>query len=148
MNKQIKLTDIFSNANKIMEIYYRMLQPLSKETALPVLALDVLLFIANNQEVATAKDICRYRGLKSGIVSVHIERLVHLELLERKNDIRDRRQTLLSYTNIACPIIDRGREIQKALVMNLFKGISEEERIALFNTLNKLNRNITEATEE
>lgn len=144
MDKQIKLTDIFSNANKIMEIYYAMLQPLSKDTDLPVLALDILLFIANNQEVATAKDICRYRGLKSGIVSVHIDRLVSVELLERTNNINDRRQTLLSYTNKACPIIDKGREIQKELVSNLFKGITEEERISLFNILNKLNKNITE----
>lgn len=144
MDRQIKLTDIFSNANKIMETYYAMLQPLSKDTDLPVLALDILLFIANNQEVATAKDICRYRGLKSGIVSVHIDRLVSVELLKRTNNINDRRQTLLSYTNKACPIIDKGREIQKELVANLFKGITDEERISLFNILNKLNKNITE----
>ena len=48
-----------------------MLTPLCKEAGLPPLAMDILLFLANNPEHNTAKDICRMRGHKSGIVSVH-----------------------------------------------------------------------------
>lgn len=61
---------IFSHANKMTQAYHIMLTPLCKETGLPPLALDILLFLANNPEHNTAKDICRMRGHKSGIVSV------------------------------------------------------------------------------
>ena len=36
------------NANKFAEAYYRALQPLCLETGLPPLAVDILLFLANN----------------------------------------------------------------------------------------------------
>ena len=36
------------NANKFAEAYYRALQPLCLETDLPPLAVDILLFLANN----------------------------------------------------------------------------------------------------
>ena len=64
---------IFSHANKMTQAYHIMLTPLCKETGLPPLAMDILLFLANNPEHNTAKDICRMRGHKSGIVSVHVE---------------------------------------------------------------------------
>ena len=61
---------LFSHANKMTQAYHIMLTPLCKEAGLPPLALDILLFLANNPEHNTAKDICRMRGHKSGIVSV------------------------------------------------------------------------------
>ena len=73
---------LFSHANKMTQAYHVMLTPLCKETGLPPLALDILLFLANNPEHNTAKDICRVRGHKPGIVSVHVERLVNDGLLE------------------------------------------------------------------
>ena len=94
---------IFSHANKMTQAYHIMLTPLCKETGLPPLALDILLFLANNPEHNTAKDICRMRGHKSGIVSVHVERLVNDGLLERRAtggrqglSVRNRRKRSLS----------------------------------------------------
>ena len=63
---------LFSHANKMTKAYHVMLTPLCKEAGLPPLALDILLFLANNPEHNTAKDICRLRGHKPGIVSVHV----------------------------------------------------------------------------
>jgi len=84
---------LFSHANKMTQAYHIMLTPLCKEAGLPPLALDILLFLANNPEHNTAKDICRMRGHKSGIVSVHVERLVNDGLLERREMPGDRRPT-------------------------------------------------------
>ena len=92
---------IFSHANKMTQAYHIMLTPLCKETGLPPLAMDILLFLANNPEHNTAKDICRMRGHKSGIVSVHVERLVNDGLLERQEMPGDRRQTRLVCTEQA-----------------------------------------------
>ena len=46
---------LFSHANKMTQAYHIMLTPLCKETGLPPLALDILLFLANNPEHNTAK---------------------------------------------------------------------------------------------
>ena len=67
---------IFNHAQKFLEAYHAVLQPLCREAGLPPMALDILLFIANNPEQATASGICQLRGLKPGIVSVHVDRLV------------------------------------------------------------------------
>ena len=86
---------MFGNANRFIEAYHRTLHPLCLETGIPPMALDILLFVANNPENATANDICRCRGLKPGIVSVHVDRLVNCGLLTREEVPGDRRKTLL-----------------------------------------------------
>ena len=118
---------LFSHANKMTKAYHVMLTPLCKETGLPPLALDILLFLANNPEHNTAKDICRVRGHKPGIVSVHVERLVNDGLLERREMPGDRRQTRLICTERAQDIITRGREIQWKFGLRLMEGISKED---------------------
>ena len=79
---------IFHNANRFIEAYYTVLQPICRETGLPPMAVDILMFLANNPDLPTAGDICRCRGLKSGIVSVHVDRLVNEGLLRRLKVLR------------------------------------------------------------
>ena len=52
---------MFNNANKFIEAYHTVLQPLCRETGLPPMAVDILMFLANNPENDTAMDICRCR---------------------------------------------------------------------------------------
>ena len=76
MNKwNFTASRIFNAANRFIEAYHAVLQPICKDTGLPPMAVDILMFIANNPDSNTAGDICRCRGLKTGIVSVHIDRL-------------------------------------------------------------------------
>lgn len=73
---------LFRGANRFLEAYHAALQPVCQATGLPPMAVDILMFFANNPESSTAGDLCRCRGLKSGIVSVHIDRLVNAGLLK------------------------------------------------------------------
>ena len=135
---------LFSHANKMTKAYHVMLAPLCKETDLPPLALDILLFLANNPEHNTAKDICRMRGHKSGIVSVHVERLVHDGLLERREMPGDRRQTKLVCTEKAQDLIGRGREIQWQFGRRLLAGISEEDQAVMRRCFDMIDANLDE----
>ena len=135
---------IFSHANKMTQAYHVMLAPLCKETDLPPLALDILLFLANNPEYSTAKDICRMRGHKPGIVSVHVERLVHDGLLERREMPGDRRQTKLVCTEKAQDLIGRGREIQWQFGRCLLAGISEEDQAVMRRCFDMIDANLDE----
>ena len=135
---------IFSHANKMTQAYHVMLTPLCKEAGLPPLAMDILLFLANNPEHNTAKDICRMRGHKSGIVSVHVERLVNDGLLERREMPGDRRQTRLVCTEKAQDIITRGRDIQWQFGLRLMEGISTEDHETMHRCFERIDVNLDE----
>ena len=62
-------------AKRFMDAYSAAMQPLSREFTLPPMAAEILLFLANNPENSTAKDICAMRHLKPGIVSLHVDTL-------------------------------------------------------------------------
>lgn len=144
MEENFKPGKIFDNANKIIEAYHLALQPLCKDTGFPPVALDILLFIANNPEKATAKEMCKIRGFKSGIVSVHIDRLVVSGFLERSTVPSDRRKTFLKCTDKAKPIVLEGQNIQKQFGSKLLKGISKEEILTMKEVLRKMENNISD----
>ena len=132
------------NANKFAEAYYRALQPLCLETGLPPLAVDILLFLANNPAYNTAKDICQCRGVKPGIVSVHVDRLVNLGLLARQDVPGDRRKTRLVCTEAAAELIEQGRARQRGFAQRLMAGLSDAELTALRHCMDVIDKNIAE----
>lgn len=135
---------LFSNASRFIEAYHMVLQPLCRESGLPPLAVDILMFTANNPEYATARNICRYRGMKPGIVSVYVERLVGEGLLERRQVPGDRRQTLLACTEKAAPLIEAGRALQRRFSERLTAGLSAADKEALHKAMTRLDENIDE----
>ena len=122
-------------ARAFEEAYTVVLRPLCAELSLPQNALDILLFLANNPGYDTARDICLYRHLKPGIVSFHIDRLVHAGYLTRRSDEKDRRVTHLVPTDAAAPVVARGRELQAAFGAQLTEGLGAEDRVLFFRCL-------------
>ncbi len=143
-DKGITPVHIFGTSNRFIEAYHIVLQPMCKATGLPPMAVDILMFAANNPEHATARNVCKYRGLKPGIVSVHVERLVSEGLLERREVPGDRRQTLLVCTAKAAPIVDEGHRLQKIFAEKLVAGLSEADKEAFKKTMALLSHNLDE----
>lgn len=133
---------MFNNANKLIEAYQTVLQPLCRETGMPPMALDILMFFANNPEYGTARDLCQCRGLKPGIVSVHIDRLVKEGLLQRQAVPGDRRKQQLVCTETAQPVIEKGRALQREFAAQILSGLSEDDIEAFRRTLGLLDGNI------
>lgn len=142
MNEKIKPAKFFNNANKTIEAYHRVLQPLCKESNIPPLALDILLYVANNPENATAKEICKFRGFKPGIVSVYVEKMAGEGLLERKSDSADRRKSVLSVTEKALPIVARGQEMQKKFGERLLRGLTDGDIAAMRKAFSVIECNV------
>ena len=67
---------VYTGARQLLEGYAAAMQPLCRREGLAPNGVDILLFLANNPGLDTARDICTYRGLKPGIVSFHVEKLV------------------------------------------------------------------------
>ena len=59
---------------------------------------DILLFLNNNPELNTARDVARHRGFSKAYVSKAIEPLTQRGLLSICTDPRDRRRQLLTIT--------------------------------------------------
>ena len=81
---------MFANAARFTDAYHAVIAPLCEKTQLPPAAVDILLFLANNPGHDTAAAVCRMRGLKPGIVSFHVDRLVTEGYLLRQSVPGDR----------------------------------------------------------
>ena len=138
----ITIQEMNGHAKKVGLVYEMMLTPLSKKVGIPQTALSILLFLANNPDYATARDVCEMRGLKRAIVSTHVERMVSEGLLERKAYPGDRRKELLVPTEKALPIVETGREAQKKFAGAMLEGLPEEELAVMEHCFQVMNGNI------
>ena len=91
----------YAYTKRFEEAYTAAMRPLCDELGAAQSAVDVLMFLANNPELNTAGDICKYRRLKPGIVSCRVDELVNDGYLERSAVPGDRRKCRLSCTEKA-----------------------------------------------
>lgn len=104
---------VYTAARQLLEGYAAAMQPLCRREGLAPNGVDILLFLANNPGLDTARDVCTYRGLKPGIVSFHVEKLVQEGYLLRQPAPGDRRKCRLVCTEKAGPVVQQGRELQE-----------------------------------
>lgn len=88
---------------------------------------DILMFLANNPSYTTAQEISDYRFIKKNLVSHHVQKLVELGLIERREVDGDRRKLSLICTTLSEPIISAGKKMQKSFTKKLTDGISERD---------------------
>ncbi|MGO4947012.1 MarR family winged helix-turn-helix transcriptional regulator [Blautia sp. Sow4_E7] len=134
--------DFISISTKAMKAYETFCQPVCKKYQLSQTSFDVLMFLANNPEYNTARDICEIRGIRTGIASVAVDLLVKNGYIHRQPDASDRRLTRLILTEKSEEIIQSGRLIQREFGAQLITGISDEEMTAYMKTAQKFRENI------
>ena len=135
-------SEMFVNTARFLDAYHAVMQPLCTEAKLPPVALDIILYLANNPSYNTAKDICCHKGLKPSIVSFHVDRLVTDGYLERQPVPGDRRKTGLCCTEKATPLIAEGRRLQHAFALELARGLSDEDLAHFRRCVAVFDRNI------
>ncbi len=72
----ISPSEFLTISKKFLHIYESYCAPICEKYQLKQNELDILLFIGNNPEFNTARDVCEIRKIKKGIASVMIENLV------------------------------------------------------------------------
>ena len=137
---------MFANAARFADAYHTAIAPLCASTGLPPAAADILLFLANNPGMDTARDICTYRHLKPAIVSFHVDNLVREGYLERREVPGDRRKCRLVCTEKASDVIARGREAQEAFSQQLTEGLTAEELEICFRCFAVFGENMARLT--
>ena len=120
-------SQVYTYTRRILDAYAAVMQPLSAELDMAQNAVDILLFLANNPGLDTARDICLYRRLKPGIVSLHVESLAREGYLERRPVPGDRRKCGLRCTELAQPIIREGQALQQSFMQQIAAGMTEAD---------------------
>ena len=133
-------------AHDLIEAYNAWCKPLCKEIQMPQTAFDILMFLANNPDYNTARDIVEIRGLKANLVSINVDKLVSEGFLERIPDTKDRRKNVLKCTENAKTVIEKGRQIQRYFFGSLFSGIDEESLRQFHGVLEQLRMNLDNIT--
>lgn len=135
-------------AEKFSKAYSKTCKPLCNELNIPQTAFDILLFLANNPEYKTARDIVEIRKIKANLVSVNVDKLVNEGYLERKSVEGDRRKVHLICTERSKEIIQKGQKLQQSFIEKLFEGMDENTRKALQKGMEYMEANIDKMLEE
>ncbi len=134
-------------AQKINLAYNSVCKPLLHKLNLPQTAFDILMFLANNPEYTTARDIVEVRKIKANLVSVNVDRLVNDGYLIRKQTDGDRRKTQLICTPASEKIIKEGQTLQKGFLEHLFDDMDNNTKEVFINGMKQIEYNLDKILE-
>ena len=134
--------------NKMAHAYSVMCKPLCQEMKLPQTAFDILMFLSNNPQYKTARDIVEVRKIKANLVSINVDKLVKEGYLERREVAGDRRKTELVCTSQADSIIEKGRLVQKDFKDTLFNSMDDSMKEILFKGMEIMEDNLDRILED
>ena len=138
----------YTYSKRFEEAYTAAMRPLTEELDMAQPAVDILLFLANNPGMDTARDICTYRHLKPAIVSFHVEKLAGEGYLERQPVPGDRRKCRLVPTEKAALVIAQGRALQERFSRQLVRGLTAEDAAHFERCLTIIGDNMTAIAED
>lgn len=144
----MEIQQYLSFVKKSEAVYQKFCQGVIRDWDLNPTAFQVVMFVANNPQFNTARDLCRIRGIKTGIASVAIEQLIQTGLLERRTDLSDRRIQRLYVTPAAEKLVEQGRAVQKEFMDSVSSALSREEKEFYFRLNEKVMRRIEELERE
>lgn len=133
---------------KMLQAYDNQCRPLCHKLNIPQTALDILLFLSNNPEYTTARDIVEIRKIKANLVSINVDKLVREGYLERRNMSTDRRKVQLVVTKKAEEIVREGRRVQREFKKNIFAHIDEESLNTLSVIMEQMERNMEQMVQK
>lgn len=134
--------------NKMAHAYSVMCKPLCQKIKLPQTAFDILMFLSNNPQYKTARDIVEVRKIKANLVSINVDKLVKEGYLERREVAGDRRKTELVCTSQADSIIEKGRLVQKDFKDTLFNNMDDSMKKILFKGMEIMEDNLDRILED
>ncbi|WP_028043237.1 MarR family transcriptional regulator [Candidatus Stoquefichus massiliensis] len=141
------MTELLNMIQSMKKLYDHLCLGVTKKYQISRNELDILLFLHNNPQFDSAKDIVEKRGLVKSHASMGIEKLVKSHYLETIQDNKDRRKYHLYLLPPSKDIVEDGLQVQKQFYDILFKGFTVEEKKMYHNMLHLMYKNIKEEEE-
>lgn len=129
----------------LKKLYHNLLEEVEDRYQMRGMEIDVLLFLANNPDYDTAKDIVELRSLTKSHVSQAVDALMHKGYLTGVRDEKDRRCIHLVLEESAKPAVEEARRKQRECIQILLQGIPEEEKLVFQRVNQKIYENAKEA---
>lgn len=129
-------------------VYQRFCQNVIRDWELNATSFQVVMFLANNPDYNTARDVSRMRGIKTGITSIAVEQLIQMGFLERRTDPNDRRIQRLFVTEQARDLVEQGRQAQREFAESIAEALTPQEREEYFRLTDKLMNRIDQMEQE
>ncbi|WP_238948758.1 MarR family transcriptional regulator [Clostridium sp. YIM B02569] len=106
---------------------------------------QVILYLKNNQP-SSLVDIANYYNIEKPSITRRVQRLEE-RIIVKTISGKDRREKIIELTEIGEKLYDVCRERITQLENDVVKGISEDDQIITFETLPKIQKNITNEKE-
>ena len=110
--------------------------------------IEIIMFLFNNPDYDTAKDISELRKFPKSCVSKAVDDLIKKDYLERFIDISDRRILHLKLKEPSKPVIKLSQKIRTHFLEIICQGIDDREKEELLKILNTISINVKEALKE
>lgn len=124
----MNISILLSFTNKIEGAYKTVCRSVLSEFEISKTSFDILMFLSNNPDFCTAKEISDKRNIKASVVSLHVDKMVREGYLVRQSVEEDRRKIRLVCTDKAQPIIEKGHAVQREFFFSLMDGLTEQDR--------------------
>ena len=135
-------TEVLMATSMFGKLYTKKILEVASKYNMNKVEVDILLFLNNNPQYDTAKDIVELRGIAKSYVSKSVDKLVAKNFLSIHADKDDRRVIHLKVENLAGEVIKEALEAQRKYVDTIYNGISKEEEEVLKEIVNKMLSNI------
>ncbi|MCI9052171.1 MAG: hypothetical protein HFI05_09670 [Lachnospiraceae bacterium] len=110
--------------------------------------IEIIMFLFNNPDYDTAKDISELRKFPKSCVSKAVDDLIKKDYLESFIDISDRRILHLKLKEPSKPVIKLSQKIRTHFLEIICQGIDDREKEELLKILNTISINVKEALKE
>ena len=142
------IIDFLDTITTIKKLYTVSLEPVCKQYNLTRMELDILLFLANNPQYDSAKDIIKHRKLTKSHVSTSIKSLTKNNYLKPVYLPNNKKTVHLKLLNSADEIIKAGQQAQKNFFETILKDFSKDEKQTIINAFSKIQRNAQQKLKE
>ena len=123
----MNFTTLTALTRRIQGAYGSLCGPLCRKYGLSRTSFDILMFLHNNPEHCTARQISQMRNLRPNVVSQHVDRLVRDGYLQRQEMEGDRRKIRLLCTRLSEPVCREGSLLQKQFYAGLTEQLTAQD---------------------
>lgn len=142
------LAEFRSSSTLTKKIYDRTMEPLCSQYHISRMELDIMLFLANNPDYDTARDIVEQKRFTKSHVSTSLHLLEKKGYLERALHPGNLKTIHLKLLPASSQIVTSGQNAQRQIFSQIFGSLSQEEISVLERISQKINTAIRDTLKE